>query len=454
MMKLKKKILALFLCVLFAVSTVGCDKTEGSSESAGSDVSSAVSETESATEASSTVSETSSSVSDASSTVSEVEVVDKDAPEYLKKNSDGLLALESKIRNANIIASTAIRVSGYKLSIRLPDNVKIKFVKENTDGTRYQILFDDILAGECYINSRDLPNNTEQISSESNTITATVDVKKLTLLYKGENASWEVPVYQLFVRNQQAQQYAMFYFRQDMFSYNKIIEMARWLDFGYLPETSRAGEKDYSGKNCTILILGNSFIYSSQVFRILQDMARDNNVNLTVDAESRGYATVQTYASDPLILQKLRNGVYDVVFLCGFYSDMNSQLEILLNEKSNSTKIVIFPAHNEAPDVPYKTKTLYPETGIADWKGFINKLIDMGIDYSRMCIDDMHKHSTNLAGYAGASMIYSYLYKKAPGDGAAGEMVIGEQISYDVAQRQVESDLEIIRKAAYDYLYN
>ncbi len=160
------------------------------------------------------------------------------------------VTLKNEIGKGKITTCTALTVSGYKLSLKLPDKVKSRFVgtKEKADSPRYKIMLNDILAGECYFNSKDLPENTEIISSEPNTVTATVDVNKLSLRYKGKASSWEVPVYQIYVRNQRASQFAMIYFRQDMFSYETITEMAKWFDFGYLPETSRAGKKTIPSK--------------------------------------------------------------------------------------------------------------------------------------------------------------------------------------------------------------
>lgn len=466
-----KKIMSLVLCALFIIAVSGCKKTNpekqvSMTESSASDT---VSEASSASESSSpsesssasetgAVIETSSAVSETSGATSETgSIIVENAPEYLKKESGDISALGSKIKDAAMTTCTALTESGNKFSIKLPDKVKVKFTaaKGKNGSTKYNILFDNILAGECFFNNRELPENTEQLSAEPETITGTVDVNKLILKYKGKASSWEVPVYQIYVRQQRGQQYAMIYFRQDMFPQDKIIEMARWLDFGYLPEVSRAGEKDYSKQSCRILILGNSFLASSQIGEILQYMANDNKVNLKVDVDCRANANLGHFSSDPTVLQKLADGIYDIVFLCGFYNNMNAQLEKMLEAKSDSTQLVIFPAHNESFEVPYTTRTLYPETGIADWKGFINKLIDMGIDYSRMCYDDGPKHSTYLAGYAGACILYSYLYKKTPEKGTAEGMVISEQTSnYGIPQGQVIDELGMIRKAAYDYLYN
>lgn len=49
-----------------------------------------------------------------------------------------------------------------------------------------------------------------------------------------------------------------------------------------------------------------------------------------------------------------------------------------------------------------------------DWKQEINSLIDDGINKWAFCIDDQHEHSTPLAGYVGAHMIYRAIYGELP----------------------------------------
>ena len=55
------------------------------------------------------------------------------------------------------------------------------------------------------------------------------------------------------------------------------------------------------------------------------------------------------------------------------------------------------------------------------WKEEIDALISGGVRYDDMCMNDMHQHSTPLAGYVGAHLIYRNLFDKIPlelGDGA------------------------------------
>jgi hypothetical protein len=70
----------------------------------------------------------------------------------------------------------------------------------------------------------------------------------------------------------------------------------------------------------SILILGNSFINSSNVGGILDEMIYNNNKSCDVRAISRGYATVDTYVNDSGLMSEISSGKYDIVFICGFYS--------------------------------------------------------------------------------------------------------------------------------------
>lgn len=163
----------------------------------------------------------------------------------------------------------------------------------------------------------------------------------------------------------------------------------------------------------TVLILGNSFINTSNVGSILQTMCGSD---LFVEAHSRGYASVATYAQDEYMLQNIRLGNYSVVFICGFYnySDVVELTKIVDACEYSNTKIAIFPAHNEVSSLIEDAATMYPNTVVIDWKKEINILISKGIDYYNFCIDDQHQHSTPLAGYVGAHMIYRAVFNEIP----------------------------------------
>ncbi len=169
-------------------------------------------------------------------------------------------------------------------------------------------------------------------------------------------------------------------------------------------------------KDGPILILGNSFIGSSNIGAILDEMMVRDNRNTVTRAISRGNATVNTYVSDSSIMEQIRGGVYSAVFICGFYS--SEELTHLKTLKAacqkSGTELVIFPAHNEDAPVISSACSANPDLICLNWKAEIDALIQTGIDKWNFCINDTHKHSTALAGYVGAHMIYRALYGTPP----------------------------------------
>lgn len=167
-----------------------------------------------------------------------------------------------------------------------------------------------------------------------------------------------------------------------------------------------------SSKGKTVLILGNSFISSSQIGSALQDMFETAGVPYTVTAISVGYATVAKTWSD--YVERMKRGEFAAVFMCGFYSGTDvSAFNSYVNAcNASATPIVIFPAHNEGyGDQAAKS---YPNVHFLNWKGEIDALIKTGIDYWEFCVNDTHKHSKPLAGYVGAHMIYRALFGTLP----------------------------------------
>ena len=151
-----------------------------------------------------------------------------------------------------------------------------------------------------------------------------------------------------------------------------------------------------------ILILGNSFIGSSQIGNILREMMTLSGKNCEVVAIARGYATASQYAADTAILDEIERGVYDAVFLCGFYGSGNAQAVATINEecKKSDTDLVIFPAHNEAESVFSAAKESNPSVLLMNWKGEIDAIIAYrGLSKWDFCVDDAHDHSTPPAGY-------------------------------------------------------
>ena len=166
----------------------------------------------------------------------------------------------------------------------------------------------------------------------------------------------------------------------------------------------------------SILILGNSFIGSSQIGYVLSDMLEVNGKNMFVSPIGRGYASVATYIADDALMAQIRNGDFDGVFICGFYADAEADNLKVLEEACNSseTTLVIFPAHNEF-DTPIRlAQKACPDLPILNWRAELNALIETGVDKWDLCVDDAHGHSTVYAGLVGAHMIYRSIYGEIP----------------------------------------
>ncbi len=187
------------------------------------------------------------------------------------------------------------------------------------------------------------------------------------------------------------------------------------------------------GDPSSILILGNSFISSSDIGNILTEMLQNDGRDCTVEAVSRGYANVGTYADDSEYLALIREGTHEFVFICGLYSQSQvKNLEPLKEACDDSgTTLVIFPAHNESADAVIAAESEYPELFCLNWKAELDGLILGGVDRWELCIDDAHDHSRPLAGYVGAHMIYRAIYGELP----SGSM------QYSIDQRHIDNIL-------------
>ena len=170
------------------------------------------------------------------------------------------------------------------------------------------------------------------------------------------------------------------------------------------------------GDSSSILILGNSFIGTSDIGNILKEMLYFNGKSCQVTAISRGYARVATYIGDAALMDQIQRGVYDAVFICGFYAAEEVQnLGVLKNACDKALiELVIFPAHNENASLVANARNTYPSLKCLNWKGELDGLIAGGVDRWDLCINDSHKHSTPLAGYVGAHMIYRAIYDELP----------------------------------------
>ena len=176
----------------------------------------------------------------------------------------------------------------------------------------------------------------------------------------------------------------------------------------------------------SIAIFGNSFIASSDIGSILNDMLEKNGKLATVNAVSRGYAEVSTYSGDFETIGDIESGRYDMVLICGFYSAAEVSHLARLKEACDvsGTRLVMFPAHNEGRGKIDEMKKAFPNLEILDWKAEVDALIAAGVERSLFCIDDQHQHSTPLAGYVGAHLIYRAIYGSVPTKYAYGSVTV------------------------------
>jgi len=182
-----------------------------------------------------------------------------------------------------------------------------------------------------------------------------------------------------------------------------------------------------SARGKSVLILGNSFIGTSQIGNALQDMFDAAGASYSVTAVSVGYATVSKSWSG--YLSRMRNGEFAAVFMCGFYSgtDVNAFSPYVDACNVSNTPIVIFPAHNEGSG--NQAAQSYPNVHFLNWKEEINALIENGVDYWDFCMDDTHRHSKPLAGYVGAHMIFRALFGRVPPQTAHYGSLSHQQVS-------------------------
>ena len=188
-------------------------------------------------------------------------------------------------------------------------------------------------------------------------------------------------------------------------------------------------DENNSGKK--LLILGNSFLTSSKIADFLSDMLITDGAKYVVESKVISGAEVADFANDSQLIEKIESKVYAYVFQCGFYTDEKSwgtseksgPLQKIIDAcKKSNTNLVVFPAHNESTPVINRALDKYSDIYFINWKNEIDNLINSGIGESSptqlttedFCENDQQKHSTPLAGYVGAHMIYRNIFGKIP----------------------------------------
>lgn len=172
------------------------------------------------------------------------------------------------------------------------------------------------------------------------------------------------------------------------------------------------GDLTLKNSSKQIVVCGNSFIGSSQLIRWFNQMCQisGNGYSMQSGLEHMMVSDGHTWN------ERLKNGEFSAILLCGFYSDDQEDIIKPLKElcKQTNTLLIIFPAHNESPGWVNKALSQNPDLPFIGWQNEIQALIDLGVDYNDMCVDDMHQHTTHLGGYVGAHMIYRSLFKQMP----------------------------------------
>lgn len=196
--------------------------------------------------------------------------------------------------------------------------------------------------------------------------------------------------------------------------------------------------KDLSDGN--ILILGNSFIASSKIGNILNEMFMINNKSCSVTAVSNGYATISKYIADEEIMNDLSEGKYDAVFICGLYSEEDLvNLKYLIEKcKNSNTRVVVFPAHNEKDFLIDDLSFRYPDIYCLNWKKELDMIISSGVRKYDLCINDSYSHSNPIAGFVGANIIYRAIYGESP-DFQAMKTVNPEEVK-NILNKYIESE--------------
>lgn len=166
----------------------------------------------------------------------------------------------------------------------------------------------------------------------------------------------------------------------------------------------------------SVLIIGNSFVSTSEIGDMLRNMLDAGNKRCAVKDISIGHALVSTYTSNTEMMKDIWYGKYDAVFMCGLYNaDQVKEVETLKRYcQTSDTQLIVFPAHNEARLVIQRVMMTYDDLVLLDWKGELDALIDAGVDRWDLCFDDTYDHSKPLAGYVGAHMIYRAMYGEIP----------------------------------------
>lgn len=304
----------------------------------------------------------------------------------------------------------AVEGSEFGLSLRLSEDWRFEKQSRNI----YNIYTNGRHVGRVIFGSDGKEDGWKELSTES-TASAHVDIT-ISLEKSISSGAYRHLICFAFSENGETQRIALEVDYQEL-SENAISRIKQYAQYKRVGSDPRLGIIDIEKSNSDkVLILGNSFIGTSKVGSILQEMMHRNGKDTLVDHISRGYAHVDTYAYDDILMGDIKNGKYGAVFICGFYSnDQAEHLAVLQKACDDSgTALFMFPAHNEPSSSIKYVQKMVKGVYQLNWKEEVQAFIDNGGNQWDFCFDDQHLHSTPLAGYIGAHMIYRAIHGEIP----------------------------------------
>ncbi len=176
-----------------------------------------------------------------------------------------------------------------------------------------------------------------------------------------------------------------------------------------------------------ILVVGNSFVGTSEIGDCLKEMLIANGKGGDVYSISIGMGNIGKYADNDTVMLEIQQGEYDLVLMSGFYgSDDSASLGIIKDACDSASSILVtLPAHNENI-TSARSSSRKCEVLCLEWLTEIDNFIKGGVDKWALCYNDSYYHSTPLAGYIGAHMIYRAIYSECPSAPVEFPMFQGE----------------------------
>ncbi len=411
-----KKVFALLLIVIMII-TLGACKNSKNNDSA-SKVSSEVNNTTTSTDNTKKDTNNNSEVSSVTSNTSTSK-----GTSNKKKNNNNSSKVSSAVNNTSATNDTdytelecrkvsannwqIIKIQNSKTNMGLQFAVPNDWSIHTANSSTLNILRGKKVIGTITTKKLDPPKESYQSCSESNLSTETL--MRIDLKPSG-NKNFYYRFYE-FVGTRKSESISL----KMQIDYTELDEDAAYKIMKSVtcpPKYFPLPSLDSTNGSKEILIIGNSFINTSKIGSFLTDMLNTRNSEYYIDAVSIGMATVSTFANSSDICNDISQGRYCYVFMCGFYSsDAVRDFHTIKDAcKKSNTKLVIFPAHNENRAAIDAAVSEHEEAYFLDWKAEVDALIDTGINYYDFCVNDSHKHSTPLAGYVGAHMIFRELF--------------------------------------------